>query len=263
MGLAHRVIPTILCRGRQLVKGEKFNAWRSVGLAAQAVRIHQMRGVDELVLLDITATAEGRGPDLDMVTELSEVCFMPLAVGGGVRSVADVKALLRAGADKVVIGSAYGMVVDGKDLFQAIADTVGSQALVAALNVRMLSDTGERARMPQYMDKRHLILETADVDDAAALAEAMAARGAGEIMLTSVEREGTMQGYDLDLIRKVSKAVSVPVIAHGGCGTYEHMREALDAGASAVAAGAMFQFTDQTPKGAVKYLAEKGIEVRL
>lgn len=248
MGLAHRVIPTILCRGRQMVKGKGFNAWRSVGVAAQAVRIHQMRGVDELVMLDITATAEERGPDLGLVEELSEICFMPLSVGGGVRSVADVKALLRAGADKVVIGTG---VVEVHDLVRHCADAVGSQAIVVSVDVgyggSVMVHCGQKpyAHDPLYY---------------ASWAEKA---GAGEILLQAIERDGTMEGYDLNLIARVSAAVGIPVIVSGGCSGYENMRRALDAGAAAVAAGALFQFTDSTPRGAAQYLAAKGIEVRV
>ena len=247
MPLAKRIIPTLLVRGRQLVKGVAFDSWRSVGHAAQAVRIHQQRGVDELVLLDIAATKEGRGPDLALVEELSDVLFCPLAVGGGIRTVDDVRALLRAGADKVVIGARaqrYPLAT------QPAADAVGSQAIVVALDVR---------------DGKVWINGGKDEvdDDPVANAKVQEALGAGEILLTSMGREGTMHGYDLELTRAVSQAVGIPVIAHGGCGTYQHMLEAVEAGADAVAAGAMFIFTDATPRGAAEYLAKHGIETRL
>lgn len=240
MPLATRIIPTLLCRGRQLVKGKQFNAWRSVGVVAQAVRVYQERGVDELVLLDIGATPEGRGPDLRLVEELTAGCFMPLAIGGGVRTLEDVRALLRAGADKVVIRSA------GIEFARAAAKVVGRQAIVAALDVYGLH--GE---------------PWVNGFDWRAAAQRWARAGAGEILLTSVHHEGTMQGYNLELISAVSRAVDVPVIAHGGAGTYQHMLEAVRAGASAVAAGAMFQFTDATPAGAARYLAEHGVETRV
>lgn len=246
MGLAHRVIPTLLCRGRTLVKGECFNAWRSVGVAAQAVRIHQARGVDEICLLDITATAEGRGPDLGLVEELAEVVFSPLAVGGGVRSAKDVKDLLRAGADKIVIGTA---VIEDPTLLPTLRAKVGSQAIVVSIDH---ADGKVAKACGKYLT---------DID-AVAWAQACELHGAGEILLTSVAREGSLRGYDLAMIRKVSGAVSIPVIAHGGAGSYEHMREAIEAGADAVAAGALFQFTDCTPKGASQYLQARGIEAR-
>ena len=248
VSLAKRIIPTLLCRGRQLVKGIGFDSWRSVGLAAQAVRIHSMRGVDELILLDITATAEGRGPDLDLVRELSEVCFMPLSVGGGIRNVADVRALLRAGADKVVVNSA-AWEVDG--LLDAIANEFGRQALVVSI------DADEEHQVHIRSGKQPVGL------DAVRWASVVAEHAAGEIMLNSVSRDGTMGGYDLDLISAVSTAVEVPVIAAGGAGTYEHLYQAIRNGADAVAAGAMFCFTDHTPKGAAEYLQARGVEVRV
>lgn len=248
--LARRIIPTMLCRGRQLVKGVGFDAWRPVGHAAQAAKIHQARGVDELVLLDITATREGRGPDLDLVAELSEGCFMPLAVGGGVRSLDDVKRLLHAGADKVVIGAAAWLW----DILRPAADVVGCQAIVVTCDVVDRLEDVDRQEMRGVRCVRNA---------APARARWAAEQGAGEILLQSVNRDGTMAGYDIPLIREVAAAVDIPVIASGGAGCYDHMREALEAGASAVAAGAMFQFTDQTPRGAAQYLAKRGIEVRL
>lgn len=247
MSLAYRIIPTILARGRALVKGAQFKSWRTVGHVAQAVRVHAGRGVDEVVLLDVGATPTGRGPDLELVSDLSAVLFAPLAVGGGITSVADVKALLRAGADKVVVGSAG---VRDPQLLIAIAEAVGRQALVVSVDFfrdGICSDSGAVRWDFEPVQ----------------WCRAMQRAGAGEILLQSVERDGTCLGYDLPMIKRVSEAVGIPVIASGGCGTYEHMLQAIQAGASAVAAGAMFQFTDATPLGAAQYLNEKGIEVRI
>lgn len=254
--LAKRIIPTMLVRGRTLVKGERFDSWRSIGHAAQAARVHAARGVDELMILDISATAEGRGPDLDMVRELSEGCFIPITVGGGVRSLKDVDALLRAGADKVAICTA-AVEIDG--FVAQVAARFGRQAVVVAIDydaagatircgttaIQMCLDDGDSPMGPV---------------GAAQWAEKM---GAGEILLSSIERDGTMQGYDLDLIREVSAAVSVPVIASGGCRDYDDMLAAFKAGADACAAGALFAFTDSTPRGAAKHLKQHGVEVRL
>lgn len=246
--LATRIIPTLLCRGSALFKGERFNAWRQVGHARQAVRIHQSRGVDELILLDIAATPEGRGPDISMIQELSDECFSPLTVGGGVRDVEDVRELLIAGADKVSIGS-------HPEVIRPAAEKFGSQAIVASVDAIKYADSW----LVRCNCHTSTILGANPSDWSRRLQDA----GAGEILLTSIDREGTLQGYDIDLISTVASAVNIPVIAHGGCGTYEHMYEAIQAGASAVAAGAMFQFTDHTPKGAAQYLASKGVEVRL
>lgn len=245
--LAKRIIPTLLCRGRQLVKGQRFDAWRSVGLVQQGVRIHQTREVDELVLLDIGATQEQRGPDLDLVRELADTCFMPLAVGGGVRTVDDVRELLRAGADKIVVGTA---AYTSPDWLAEVCRIAGSQAIVASIDYRRGQVYVQNGTVKTPLDP-------------VMYAECLAKRGVGEILLTSIDREGTMEGYDLDTIYAVSEAVDVPVVAHGGAGSYEHMHQALSAGASGAAAGALFQFTDATPKGAAQFLANQMVEVRL
>jgi len=236
--LAKRVIPTMLVRGRTLVKGKGFTGDRSIGNVMQAATLHATRGVDELCILDIAATKEGRGPDLSMVEELSAGCFIPITVGGGVKTLADIDALLRAGADKIAIGAAAQA---DHVLVVLAAQRFGSQAIVVSVDVP--------AGCPLA-----LAVEAAKVNEDA---------GAGEILLQSIERDGMLCGYDLDLIRAVSEAVDIPVIASGGCGTYEHMHEAIKAGADAVAAGAMFQFTDATPRKAAQYLKAKGVEVRL
>ena len=237
MGLAVRIIPTLLAKGPRLVKGRRFSADRVVGHVQQAARIHQARGVDELCILDVAATPEGRGPDFAAIRKLTEACFMPLTVGGGVRSVEDVKGLLDAGADKVAIRTAW---ISSPDFVAAASRRFGRQAIVVALDV-----------------EEHCWTE------AAFEARRIESFGAGELLLTSVEREGTMEGYDLELLRTVANAVDIPVIAHGGCSGYEDMYNAIQAGASAVAAGALFQFTDCTPRGAAEYLSSKGVEVRL
>lgn len=245
--LAKRIIPTILTRGSALVKGERYRSWRTVGVAAQAVRIHDARQVDEILLLDVAATADGRGPNFGLVSELAADCFGPLAVGGGIRNSEDVRRLLRSGADKIVLGTA---AVHTPELITQLANEFGRQAVVVSVDVRdgcVVANSGA--------------LQTAM--EALCWCRCIASAGAGEIILSSVERDGTMQGYDLKLIRSVSRAVTIPVIASGGCCDYENMHQALRAGADAVAAGALFQFTDATPAGAAQYLHAKGWRVRL
>jgi cyclase len=236
MALAVRIIPTLLARGSKLVKGRRFSADRVVGHVQQAARVHQARGVDELCILDVAATPEGRGPDFAAIEALTVACFMPLTVGGGVRSVEDVEGLLRAGADKVCVKTAYWR---RREFVSECAERWGSQAIVAALDV------------------------SGPYPDVVAVSADMAKRGAGEILLTSIDREGTMEGYDIELIRTVAKAVDIPVIAHGGCSGPKDMLEAINAGASAVAAGALFQFTDHTPRSCALWLSQHGVEVRL
>jgi len=247
--LAKRIIPTMLVRGRALVKGQGFNAWRPVGHALQAAKIYNARGVDELCLLDIAATAEHRGPDLALIEALADGCFMPLAVGGGIRTMEHVRDLLLAGADKVVIGTG-ALEVPG--LVRAIADRYGSQAVVVCVDYRE-SDWRSYTRCGTAAHPLGPL-------PVAIAAELM---GAGEILLQAVERDGMMAGYDLMTINRVSHALNIPVIASGGAGTYHHMVEAIRAGADATAVGAMLQFCDATPRGAAEYMASCGIETRV
>lgn len=251
MSLAHRVIPVLLTRHGHLVKGKQFDSTRVVGNALQAAEVHQMRGADELIVLDVAATPEGRGPDIAAMARLTECCFMPVSVGGGVTKVEHVRQLLANGADKVVIGTA---AIENPDLIEECAGKFGSQAIVVALDAfRITSSWGLTVKCGS------LPLET----KAKNFAALMERRGAGELMVTNISRDGMMVGYDLTLIRCIAKAVGIPVVANGGCGSYQHMHLALKAGASAVAAGAMFQWGDETPKGASQYLAKKGWVTRL
>lgn len=245
--LAKRIIPTLLQRGHTLVKGVSYDGWRSVGAAQQAMRIHAARGVDELIYLDIAATPEGRGPDFEMVKKLTANFYTPITVGGGVRTLEDIRMLLAAGADKVAICTA---MFDDPMMVRNAADKFGSQAICVAIDALAGGVSMRCGRVATEVDP---VTWARD-------AEAM---GAGEILLSSVERDGTMQGYDIDLIRAVSNAVDIPVIASGGCSGYADMLAAIQAGSSGVAAGALFQFTDATPRGAAEYLKSHGVEVRL
>lgn len=251
MGLAHRIIPVLLMRDGMLVKGKKFNSQRVVGNIQQAAEIHQARGVDELIVIDVTATLKGREPDTTVIERLTEKCFMPVTAGGGVNCLDHVRNLIKNGADKVVIGTA---AYDTPSLINRAADIFGSQAIVVAIDV--IYDGFNWCVATRCGSKANFFSPVA-------FAEAMALRGAGELIVTAVNNDGMLNGYDLGLIRKIAKAVDIPVIANGGCGSYEHMHRALKAGASAVAAGAMFQFLDSTPRGAAEYLSKKGWEVRL
>lgn len=247
-----RVIPTLLYRDESLVKGVAFDSWRRVGGAMQSIKVYNLREVDELVFVDITATRETRDPDYATVDDLADECFMPLTVGGGVQTVEQARRLLRVGADKVSIGTA---AVKDPGIISAIAERFGSQCVVVAIDFR-----GAGGRAEVYVESGTRATGLHPVD----LAREAQRRGAGEILLTSIERDGTMQGYDVPLTRLVSGAVSIPVIASGGAGSYEHMLEVIRCGgASAVAAGAIFHFTQQTPLEAKRYLADRGVPVRL
>ncbi len=248
-----RVMPTLLYKGLGLVKGIGFDSWRRVGSAMQAVKVYNMREVDELVFLDIAATGEGRRPDFALIDELADECFMPLTVGGGIRTAEDVRELLRVGADKVSVNTA---AVANPGLIREIAGRFGSQCVVASIDARRRADG-------TYEVYTHSGTVAAGRDPADVAREAEA-NGAGEILVTSIERDGTMSGYDLELTRRVSASVAIPVIASGGAGCYEDMARAIVEGkASAVAAASIFHFTQQTPLEAKRCLREKGLAVRL
>lgn len=246
-----RVIPTLLWRAPGLVKGVGFDSWRRVGTVLPAVKVYNMRDVDELIVVDITASQEKRAPDHDTVADFSSYCFVPLTVGGGIRDVEEIARLLRAGADKISLNSA---AFDDPGLVTAAARRFGAQCVVASV------DSRRRENGTAVCSSHSGTVDTGR--PAVEWARELADRGAGEILLTSVDRDGTMEGYDLEMIAEVSAAVSIPVIASGGAGTYQHMVEAVQAGASAVAAASIFHFTQQTPAEAKKALHAAGIPVR-
>lgn len=263
--LCKRVVPTLLVRGRTLVKGKGFAGDRSVGHVLQAAKVHARRGVDELVILDIAATSEGRGPDLEMVRALSADCFVPITVGGGVKSLDDIDALLRAGADKVCLGTA-ALRVSG--LIAGAADRFGRQAIVVSVDYRYVLAPGRDSKAPAIALNCGTVGPMITGSDEPFirpmwLVDWAETEGAGEILLQCIDRDGTMEGYDLEMITEVAAATSIPVIASGGAGSYADMLAAIHAGADAVAAGAMFAFSDATPRGAAKYLKDHGICVRL
>lgn len=246
-----RIIPTLLWKNFGLVKGTGFNSWRRVGPVLPAVMVYNQREIDELVLVDIMASQEGNDPDAESISDFSDACFVPLTVGGGISSVRQVQKLLRAGADKISLNTTC---YSNPTLVSDVAKTFGTQCVVASIDARRTDDAYRCFSHSGTIDTGKNPVEWA---------RELADRGAGEILLTSIDRDGTMQGYDLELVRSVSAAVSIPVIASGGAGNYEHMCEAiLDAGASAVAAASMFHFTEQTPAEAKAWLGKAGIPVR-
>jgi imidazole glycerol-phosphate synthase subunit HisF len=247
-----RVIPTLLWKNHGLVKGVKFDSWRRVGTILPAVKVYNIREVDEMIVVDIAATREGREPDYESVEEFSQECFVPLTVGGGIRQVEQIQQLLRVGADKVAIGSA---AYHDQAMVRRAADRFGAQCIVVSIDFRRNED-GNYECVSESGTKRM-------GRDPVEWAVEMEKSGAGEILLTSIDRDGTMTGYNLGLTRRVSEAVSIPVIASGGAGNYEHMHEAISQGkASAVAAASIFHFTQQTPLEAKRHLASKGLPVR-
>ena len=244
--LAKRIIPVILHKRGQMVKGRRYVADRVVGRALQAALIHARRSVDELIIVDIQATTEQRGPDCALVSTLAGSCFSPLTVGGGVSTLDHIRDLLSAGADKVLIGSAATNI----DFLETASAKYGAQCIVVSIDV-----LGDRV----YTHNATRATEFDPVEYASLMSQV----GAGELIVNDIARDGMMSGYNLNLIRDLSESVSVPVIACGGCGTYPHMHEAINAGASAVAAGSAWLFTDATPLAAARYLYAQGIEVRV
>jgi len=250
--LKTRIIPTLLFKDDSLVKGIKFASKRKIGTVMQSVRVYNMRGVDELIFVDIVAYRNNARPDFETVDELADECFMPLTVGGGVRSIEDIKGLLKVGADKVSIGSS---AVFNPQIISLGSSKFGSQAIVVSIDVKKI---GNEYEVFTHSGTKPTGIHPTD------LAKKVEKLGAGEILLTSIDKDGTMQGYDVDLVKAITESVNIPVIASGGCGKYEDMLSVVKQGnASAVAASSIFQFTEQTPLEAKKYLKNKGINVRI
>ncbi len=247
-----RVIPTMLWKDFGLVKGVGFDSWRRVGPVMPAVKVYNRRDVDELMLLDILATREGNLPDYDSVRDFADECFVPFTVGGGISRLEHVTELLRAGADKVSLNTACYL---NPSIVEDIAQRFGAQCIVGSIDARRMAD----GRYECFSHSGTIATGLHPVQ----WARELESRGAGEILITSIDKDGTMEGYDLELTAMVAQAVNLPVIASGGAGNYEHMRQAVqEAGASAVAAASIFHFTEQTPAEARLALARAGIPVR-
>lgn len=230
--LRTRIIPVLLLRGESLVKTLRFDRFTYVGDPCNTVRIFNELEVDELCILDITAVREGRGPNLALLADLANECFMPLAYGGGIRSLAEADAVFKIGIEKVILNTA---AVERPAVVSEIAATFGSQAVIVSIDVGR--DLLGNANVRTHAGTRFCKLNPVDW---ARQAERM---GAGEILLTSIEREGSWSGFDLDLVRQVADAVSIPVIAHGGAGSVGDIsRVVAEARASAVALGSMVVF---------------------
>jgi len=277
--LAKRIIPCLDVKDGRVVKGVRFVDLRDAGDPVEAAIAYDAQGSDELVFLDITASHEARDIMLDVVRRTAEGIYMPLTVGGGIRSVDDVRRLLRAGADKVSLNTA---ALARPAVIREAAERFGSQCIVVAIDAKRVTPTNVARPEPLRTSSRPPSVQAGLADpatttwhvfthggrnttgrDAVAWAQEAVALGAGEILLTSMDRDGTKDGYDLELTRAVSDAVTVPVIASGGAGTLEHFHEAVtDGRADAALAASLFHFGIHTIAETKRYLAERGVEVR-
>jgi len=250
--LTRRIIPCLDVDKGRVVKGTKFLELRDAGDPVECAVAYNDQGADELVFLDITASSDGRATMIDVVERTAARCFMPLTVGGGIRAVDDMKAMLRAGADKVSINTA---AIQNPSLVDEGANTFGCQCIVVAIDARSNKDGTWQVYTHGGRNRAEL--------DAVEWAREVCRRGAGEILLTSMDADGTKAGYDLALTRAVSEAVTIPVIASGGAGTLDHMVSVLSEGkADAVLAASIFHFREHTIGSVKDYLAEHGVPVR-
>jgi cyclase len=250
--LKARIIPVLLLRNGRMVKGRQFQDFRDVGDPVSAARIYNAQNADELVILDIDATDQGRGALLNVISRISEECFMPLTVGGGIRSSENIRSLLNAGADKVVITTA---ALDRPELIAEAAHAFGNQCIVVGMDVRkepsqqyvLYSNSGKQKREKPFLEHLHAV-ETL---------------GAGEVLVNSIDRDGMMGGYDLDLARLVQLNTALPVIIAGGAGNFQHLLDAMTAAKlRAVACASLFHFADNNPIRARAFLRNAGIPMK-
>lgn len=251
--LKKRIIPTLLLKDGRMVKGKNFSQFRDVGNPVTAARVYNAQKADELVFLDICPTIESRQIVYKIIEEAASECFMPLTVGGGIQSCEDIKDFLDIGADKVAINSA---AVRNPELIREGAEMFGDQCIVVSVDYKTLPDGSRKV----YIDSGHTEV---DLDPEEHIRNCVSL-GAGEIFLTSIDHEGLMQGYDWEFIKSVSTMINIPLIANGGAGKLEDFQHVLTATrASAVAAGSIFHFTDQSPIKTRFYLSNSGIDVRV
>ena len=255
--LKTRIIPCLDVKDGRVVKGVRFEGLRDAGDPVEAAKVYDAAGADELCFLDITASREARGTLLDIVSRTAEACFMPLTVGGGVRTVEDVRALLLAGADKVAINTA---AVKDPDLVARAAEKFGAQCIVVAIDAKRVSPPGAPAAWEIFT---HGGRDPTGID-AVGFARLVAEKGAGELLVTSMDKDGTRSGYDLALTRAISDAVTVPVIASGGVGGLDDLVAGVaEGGASAVLAASIFHFGQASVAEAKAHMAAAGLAMRL
>ncbi|MBE0470478.1 MAG: imidazole glycerol phosphate synthase subunit HisF [Methyloprofundus sp.] len=257
MSLAKRIIPCLDVDNGRVVKGVKFVDIRDAGDPVEVARRYDREGADEITFLDITATHHDRDTIVHVVEQVASEVFIPLTVGGGIRKLEDIRRMLNAGADKVGINSA---AVFNPEFVRQAAEKFGSQCIVVAIDAKKVSSAGEANRWEIFT---HGGRKETGID-AIEWAKKMVLYGAGEILLTSMDRDGTREGFDLDLTRAISEAVTVPVIASGGVGNLQHLADGVTQGkADAVLAASIFHFAEYSVQEAKEYMASQGIEVRL
>jgi cyclase len=253
--LAKRIIPCLDVDNGRVVKGVRFLDIKDAGDPVEIARRYDREGADELAFLDITASSDNRDTLVHVVERVAGEVFIPLTVGGGIRTLEDIRRMLNAGADKVSINTA---AVFNPEFVREAAERFGSQCIVVAIDAKQVADDPKRWEIFTHGGRKPTGLDAVD------WARRMVAYGAGEILLTSMDRDGTKQGFDLDLTRAISEAVPVPVIASGGVGNLDHLADGVVRGkADAVLAASIFHFAEYTIRQAKEHLAERGIEVRL
>ena len=257
MSLAKRIIPCLDVRDGRVVKGVKFVDIKDAGDPVEVAKRYDREGADEITFLDITASHEGRDTTVAMVEKIAEQVFIPLTVGGGIRKAQDVRSMLKAGADKVAVNSA---AIFNPSLINELCSIFGSQCIVIAIDAKRVSSSPSRWEIYTHGGRKPTGIDAVDW----AVKMTNGEFGAGEVLLTSMDRDGTKVGFDLELTKAISDAVDVPVIASGGVGSLEHLVEGvIDGGADAVLAASIFHFAEYTVEEAKKTMQQKGIEVRL
>lgn len=247
-----RLIPTIVLKGEMLVQSINFNKFLPIGKVDAAIEFFTNWDVDEIVIIDIDATREKRGPNLKIIERAAKNCFVPLTVGGGVSKLEDVKNLLNAGADKVCINTA---AYESPDFVTSISNIYGSQFVTVSVDTKKINGIDKAFVRNAQVDTGY---NTVD------FVKRVAQLGAGEIMLHSIDRDGTKKGYDLELLKQVRKVVDLPIIASGGVGSFKHLADAVNlSGANAVAAGNIFQYTELSTIAAKSFMKKSGVNIRI
>ena len=244
-----RIIPTLLWRDHSLVKSKKYQNWRKVGYLVQSVKVYNTRNVDEIIFLDISQIGKPTIPDYSLVEDVAKHCFVPLTIGGNIRTLADVQNIIERGADKISLNSVLRKNIK---FIKDVAKNFGSQAIVVSVDYRIIDERPtlffEGGTKKKEIDFFDYVKQIQDL-------------GAGEILLNAIDNDGMMNGYDLMTLEKVSKISNIPIIISGGANSFDHMYQAINFGASAVSAASIYHFTEKTPKRQ-KYLSNKGILIR-